>query len=221
MSVNVSGLKAGGSNWNSSFTMPSSLTDPETHSVADPVPGSNGRDIPQATITWSGCIEERQTDATTDYDPIPTDALDLNIDMVGRNRCDDPAEADSLFLIGSDRISTELHQISEAANRAQPRPMTLDFTMNSPADLEQLYTRSDHYSYAAKGIPVAFFTTGLHPDYHRVSDTADKINYPKMARIGQLMYQSGYSLAATDRVLERDNKGPQSGFGTKAEVIKK
>ncbi|MDC7810061.1 pilus assembly protein TadG [Sphingomonas koreensis] len=82
MSVNVSGLKAGGSNWNSSFTMPSSLTDPETHSVADPVPGSNGRDIPQATITWSGCIEERQTDATTDYDPIPTDALDLNIDMV-------------------------------------------------------------------------------------------------------------------------------------------
>jgi Zn-dependent M28 family amino/carboxypeptidase len=101
------------------------------------------------------------------------------------------------------------------------KPLTLDYEMNDPADPESVYTRSDHYSYAAKGIPVAFFTTGLHPDYHRVSDTADKINYPKMARIGQLMYQSGYSLAATDRVLERDNKGPQSGFGTKAEVIKK
>jgi hypothetical protein len=93
--------------------------------------------------------------------------------------------------------------------------------MNDPADPEGVYTRSDHYSYASKGIPVAFFTTGLHPDYHRVSDSVEKILFPKMARIGQLMYESGFAIAATDRVLERDNKGPRVGFGSKAEVIRK
>ncbi|HEY0621867.1 pilus assembly protein TadG-related protein [Sphingomonas sp.] len=82
LEIDVSGLKAGGSSWNASFTMPSSTTDLNTTSVADPVTGSNGKDIPQATIRWSGCIEERQTAATTDYDPIPSDALDLDIDMV-------------------------------------------------------------------------------------------------------------------------------------------
>jgi Zn-dependent M28 family amino/carboxypeptidase len=99
--------------------------------------------------------------------------------------------------------------------------LTLDYEMNDPADPEGVYTRSDHYSYASKGIPVAFFTTGLHPDYHRISDSVDKILFPKMARIGQLMYESGFAIAATDKVLERDNKGPRVGFGSKAEVIKK
>jgi Flp pilus assembly protein TadG len=80
--VKVSGLKAGGSSWNNSFTMPSSTADPDTHSIADPVNGVGGKDIPQATINWSGCIEERATIEATDYDPIPTDAVDLNIDLV-------------------------------------------------------------------------------------------------------------------------------------------
>lgn len=80
--IDVSGLKAGGSNWNASFTMPGSAADPDTLSIADPVTGVNGKDIPSATITWGGCIEERQTVATTDYDPIPSGALDLDIDMV-------------------------------------------------------------------------------------------------------------------------------------------
>ena len=101
------------------------------------------------------------------------------------------------------------------------RPLTLDYEMNDPADPEGVYTRSDHYSYASKGIPVAFFTTGLHPDYHRVSDSVEKILFPKMARIGQLMYESGFAIAATERVLERDNKGPRVGFGSRAEIIKK
>lgn len=81
--IDVRGLKAGGSSWNSSFTMPSSLTDPNTTSIADPVNGIGGKDIPAATITWAGCIEERDTpNDTTDFDPIPSEALDLDIDMV-------------------------------------------------------------------------------------------------------------------------------------------
>jgi hypothetical protein len=80
---------------------------------------------------------------------------------------------------------------------------------------------SDHDSYAAKRIPIAFFTTSLHADYHKVSDTVDKILFPKMARIAQLVYESGFSIANTDRALVRDNKGPRAGFGAKAKILPK
>jgi len=126
-----------------------------------------------------------------------------------------------VFLVGDDRISTDLHNLIIDTNKTMAKPLTLDYEMNDPADPEGVYTRSDHYSYAAKGIPIAFFTTGLHPDYHRVTDTVEKITFPKMTRITQLMYQSGFHIANSEKVLERDNKGPRAGFGTPMEPIKK
>jgi hypothetical protein len=123
-------------------------------------------------------------------------------------------------VVGADRISTDLHNLIVETNATLPKPLTLDYELNDPQDPESVYTRSDHYSYAAKGIPIAFFTTGLHKDYHKVTDTVDKILFPKMARIAQLVYETGFAIANTDRVLERDNKGPRTGFGTKAEVIR-
>jgi hypothetical protein len=158
-----------------------------------------------------------------DFPVVPLEKVQaqLNLDMVGRDDCND-IEGDysnSLFVIGDDRISTDLHNLIVATNNTSAKPLTLDYEMNDPNDPESVYTRSDHYSYASKGIPIAFFTTGLHPDYHRITDTVDKIIFPKMARVAQLVYETGFSLANTDRVLVRDNKGPRTGFASKAEII--
>ena len=116
-----------------------------------------------------------------------------------------------MFIVGADRISTDLHNLIVRDQHHDAKPLTLDYELNDPNDPEGVYTRSDHYSYAAKGIPIAFFTTGLHKDYHRVTDTVDKITFPKMARIAQLVYETGFAIANTERPSTRDNKGPQDG----------
>ena len=137
----------------------------------------------------------------------------LNMDMVGRNQNDDPAHANMVLVVGSDRISTELHNINEDANASLDKPLTLDYSMNDPADPQSIYTRSDHYSYAAKGVPIVFYFTGLHPDYHRPSDTVDKILFDKVQRIARLAYETGRRVANLDEPLEKDNLGPRAGKG--------
>lgn len=142
----------------------------------------------------------------------------LNMDMVGRNRNDDPAAANMVLVVGSDRISTELHNINEQANASLQKPLDLDYEMNDPADPQSIYTRSDHYSYAAKGIPIIFYFTGLHPDYHRPSDTVDKILFDKIRRIAQLAYETGRQVANLDHAPVRDNQGPRAGKGFKGKL---
>jgi hypothetical protein len=151
-----------------------------------------------------------------DYPTIPLDKIvaQLNIDMVGRNRDDKASEANTVYLVGSDRISTELHNINRAANAAMPKPLTLDYEFNDPTDSESLYTRSDHYSYASKGIPIIFFTTGLHPDYHANTDEVSKIEFDKMTRIVQMIYETGARVANLDHPPARDNLGPRAGKAT-------
>ena len=148
-----------------------------------------------------------------DYPTVPMDRIvaQLNIDMIGRNRDDKASEANTVYVVGSDRISTELHTLNRDANAALPWPLTLNYAFNDPTDLEQIYYRSDHYSYAAKGIPVIFFTTGLHPDYHANTDEVSKIEFDKMTRITQMVYETGLGLANLDHAPVRDNKGPRAG----------
>lgn len=150
-----------------------------------------------------------------DSPPVPLEAVQamFNIDMIGRNRDDDPALGDTVFVIGADRISTELHNVIVETNEQGSRPLTLDYHYNDPADTESFYTRSDHYSYASHGIPVAFFFTGPHPDYHANTDTVDKILFPKLVRIAQLIYQAGFNVADAEVALERDFRGPRAGRG--------
>jgi hypothetical protein len=150
-----------------------------------------------------------------DYPVMPVDRMVamLNVDMVGRNRCDDPAQANTVYLVGSERISTELHNLNEAANASLSRPLTLDYEYNDVADPESIYTRSDHYSYAVKGVPVIFFTTGLHRDYHYVTDEVDRIEFAKMARIAELIHATALRVGNLERAPARDFAGPRVGKG--------
>jgi len=151
-----------------------------------------------------------------DYPTVPMDKIvaQINMDMVGRNRDDKAEEANTVYIVGSDRISTEFHNVTVDANGALSKPLKLDYEMNDPTDLEQIYYRSDHYSYAVKGVPIVFLTTGLHPDYHANTDSVEKINYEKMARIGQYAYEIGMRTANMDHAPARDNRGPRVGKGS-------
>jgi hypothetical protein len=148
-----------------------------------------------------------------DHPTVPLERIvaELNVDMIGRNRNDKSSESNTVYLVGSDRISSELHEVSRAANDALARPMTLDYEFNDPSDSESLYTRSDHYSYASRGIPVIFFTTGLHPDYHANTDEVSKIDFAKMTRVTQLVYETGVRLANLNHAPVHDQRGARSG----------
>jgi hypothetical protein len=143
--------------------------------------------------------------------PLGDVVAQLNVDMIGRNRDDKESEANTVYLVGADRISSELHAVSREANQALSPPMTLDYEFNDPSDSESLYTRSDHYSYASQGIPVIFFTTGLHPDYHANTDEVSKIRFEKLTRVTQLVYETSERLANLDHAPARDHRGARTG----------
>jgi hypothetical protein len=170
-----------------------------------------------AVFVWHTGEEDGLTGSRymADHPVVPVEKIraQINIDMVGRNRHDDAAQNDNVFVVGADRISTDLHNLLVATNHSLRQPLHLDFEYNDPTDPNTFYTRSDHFSYALKGIPVAFFFTGVHPDYHQVTDHVDKILFPKLVRITQLAYQLGFNVANSDRELTRDNRGPRSGRG--------
>jgi hypothetical protein len=131
------------------------------------------------------------SEAFTDRSTVPRDSIvaQLNMDMIGRNA------PDSLMLVGSRRLSSELGAVVEAVNAAQARPFLLDYSMDAPNHPERIYCRSDHYNYARFGIPVTFFTTGLHPQYHTVSDEVALIDFDKMARVTRLISDVAFDLS--------------------------
>ena len=105
------------------------------------------------------------------------------------------------------------YNLDEEANASLRKPLALNYDMNDAADFESLYTRSDHYSYASKGVPVIFFTTGLHLDYAYVTDEVDKILFDKVRRVEQLAYSTTWQLANLDHLPARDCRGPRMGKG--------
>jgi hypothetical protein len=130
---------------------------------------------------------------------VPRDSIvaQLNMDMVGRGgAADTPGGGPGyVMLVGSRRLSTELGDLVEAVNKARPAPLTFDYSWDADGHPERIYCRSDHYMYARYGIPVTFFTTGLHADYHRVTDEPQYIDYPHMAAVTQLVHDVALRVA--------------------------
>jgi len=139
--------------------------------------------------------------------PLENTIADINVDMVGRvddKYADNP---DYIYVIGSDRLSTELHAINEHVNR-EYTGLILDYTYNAEDDPNRYYYRSDHYNFAVNGIPSVFFFNGTHADYHKSTDTVDKINFEKMEKIGRLVFHNAWQLSNQDRRIEVDVKTP-------------
>lgn len=135
--------------------------------------------------------------------PLEQHVCDLNMDMVGRVDEAHPDDDRYIYLIGSDKLSSELHEISEAVNESHVG-LDLDYTFNAPDDPNRFYYRSDHYNFAKHGIPVIFYFSGVHEDYHGPGDTPDKILYPKMSEIGKLVFLTSWEVANRDAKLEVD-----------------
>jgi Zn-dependent M28 family amino/carboxypeptidase len=132
-------------------------------------------------------------------------SVDLNTDMIGRG--DSSRIGDTLnyiYVIGHDKLSSELAVINEAVNK-QYTNIALDYKYDDPKDLNRIYYRSDHYNFAKKGVPILFFYDGmLGADYHKPTDTVDKIQFEIMAKRAQLVFHTAWVIANRDNILKRD-----------------
>ncbi len=140
----------------------------------------------------------------TDYEPlVPLESTvaNLNIDMIGRIDPKRSGNRNYIYLIGSDKLSTELHELSELVN-TKYTGLELDYTYNDENDPNRFYYRSDHYNFAKNNIPIIFYFNGTHEDYHRPGDTPDKINYDLLKNRSQLIFHTAWEVAnREDRLL--------------------
>jgi Zn-dependent M28 family amino/carboxypeptidase len=129
--------------------------------------------------------------------PLENTIADLNTDMIGRTGFEyqgKPDSANYIYVIGSDKLSSELRKISETINSTYTK-MVLDYKYDDPKDTERIYYRSDHYNFAKHNIPIIFYFDGLHQDYHKPSDEVSKINFTLLAKRAQLTYYTAWELA--------------------------
>lgn len=142
--------------------------------------------------------------------PLENTIVDINIDMVGRidYEYQDAENKDFVYVIGSEMLSTDLKKILEYNNITYSN-LILDYRYDAEDDPNRFYYRSDHYNFAKHNIPVAFFFNGVHDDYHQVTDTVDKIEFPLMAKRAKLIFYTAWDLA------NRENKIRVDGTNTR------
>jgi Zn-dependent M28 family amino/carboxypeptidase len=161
----------------------------------------------------------------TNHPTVPLDSVvaDLNLDMVGRGAATDVTgknidnvelfgAENYLQLVGSRRLSTELGDIAEQVSATEPMPFKFDYSMDANGHPQNIYCRSDHAEYARYGIPVIFFTTGGHADYHQVTDEPEYIQYEHMARVDKLVFDIAVKVADLDHRVVVDKAKPDSPF---------
>ncbi len=157
----------------------------------------------------------------TDHPTVPRDSIvaQLNMDMVGRGNVWDVTGAtkdgvvlhgspDYLQIIGSRRLSTELGDVIEKVNTVGKHNFTFDYALDANGHPMNIYCRSDHYEYARYGIPIAFFTTGGHSDYHQLTDEPQYIDYPHMARIAKFVADAVTTVSNLDHRIVVDQPKP-------------
>lgn len=137
--------------------------------------------------------------------PLQNTVANLNIDMIGRVDAKYADNPNYIYIIGADKLSTELHQISEKMNTTFTN-LVFDYTYNDENDPNRFYYRSDHYQFAKNNIPIIFYFNGVHEDYHKPTDTPDKINYELLAKRAQLVFYTAWELANRPERIKVDVK---------------
>jgi hypothetical protein len=137
--------------------------------------------------------------------PLEKTTADLNIDMIGRR---DPGriKGDSnnyVYVVGDDKLSSDLHPLSVAVNKKYTK-LELDYKFNDPDDPLRIYYRSDHFNFAKKGVPIIFYFDGIHHDYHKPTDTPDKINYDLLEKRARLVFYTAWEMANRNEMMKRD-----------------
>jgi len=162
---------------------------------------------PRRSILFLGNVGEEKgllgSEYYTDHPVFPLEKTitDLNIDMIGRvgeEYKNKPDSANYIYVIGSSKLSTTLHDISEKANQTYSK-LDLDYKYDDPKDANRFYYRSDHYNFAKHGVPIIFYFNGVHEDYHKPGDEVSKINFPALAKRAQLVFFTGWELANRDK----------------------
>lgn len=137
--------------------------------------------------------------------PLEKTSIDINIDMIGR-KDDNLKSLDSnnhVYLIGDDKLSSDLPNFVDSINNLYSKLIT-DRKYNDPKDPNRLYYRSDHYNFAVKGVPIVFFFDGIHKDYHKPTDTPDKINYDLHEKRTRLVFFLAWEAANRNEMMKRD-----------------
>ena len=159
----------------------------------------------------------------TEYPTVPLNDIvaQINLDMIGRSKKEGDTNSrndaltgpDSIYLIGSTMMSTELGELVNTVNKSFLN-LTFDTKYDDPKDPNRFFYRSDHYNYARKGIPIIFFFDGVHEDYHRAGDHADKIDYDKMEKVTRTIYMTAWEIANRPERLKVDKPLPSQLTGT-------
>ncbi|MBC6610239.1 M28 family peptidase [Hymenobacter sp. BT507] len=139
--------------------------------------------------------------------PLESTIADLNTDMVGRTDKEHEGQPTYVYVIGSDKLSSELHTILQDENKKHDN-INLDFRFNDPQDPNRFYYRSDHYNFAKHKVPVAFFFNGVHDDYHGAGDEVEKIEFQKMEPRARLVFYTAWDLANRDKRIVVDSNKP-------------
>jgi hypothetical protein len=189
--------------------------------IAEAFARAKGNDRPRRSVLFvshtgeeAGLLGSRWY---SDHATVPIDSIvgEIDQDMIGRGTASDFPRGGTgagsptyLEVIGAKRISREFGELLEAANAKQPVPFVFDYTYDAPGHPLQYYCRADHYSYARYGIPSVAFSRGEHLDYHQVTDEAQYISYPDLARVAQMVHDGALAVANAPSRPKRDVPKP-------------